>query len=111
MLAISLVMDGGLWRDHAQEALFDETSALPNHVSDILLVLPILNKVVKNTQFLPLADASDRMNKESKSITLLTKIWITYQRKFHSYNFLEDYLYNTFIHESFCLLVKIETKY
>jgi len=43
MLAISLVMDGGLWRDHAQEAFFDETSALPNHVSDILLV-PIASR-------------------------------------------------------------------
>lgn len=58
MLAISVVMDGGLWRDYAQEALFDGTSVLPNHVGDILLVLPIVNKVVKNEQFLPLADGA-----------------------------------------------------
>lgn len=58
MLAISVVMDGGLWRDHAQEALFDGTSVLPNHVGDIQLVLLIVNKVVKNEQFLPLADGA-----------------------------------------------------
>lgn len=58
MRAISVVMDGGLWRDHAQEALFDGTSVLPNHVGDILLVLPIANKVVKNVPFLHLVNSA-----------------------------------------------------
>lgn len=54
MPAISMVMDGGLRRDHAQEAFFDGTSVLPSHVGDILLVLLIANKVVKNKTFLHL---------------------------------------------------------
>lgn len=58
MLAINVVMDGGLWRDYVQEALFDGTSVLPNYVGDILLILPIANKVVKNEQCLSLADGA-----------------------------------------------------
>jgi len=58
MLAINVVMDGGLWRDYAQEALFDGTSVLPNYIGDILLILSIANKVVKNEQFLPSADST-----------------------------------------------------
>lgn len=54
MPTISMVMDGGLRRDHAQEAFFDGTSVLPSYVGDILLVLLIANKVVKNEPFLHL---------------------------------------------------------